>query len=132
MKRRGNGLERKVDGPVKADAISKLQITTLTSKVSGAPNALAVAVWDSEKQTGVLRTINVPATEVDRDYQLWIVDPEYKQPVSAGVFAVDQSGTTKILFHPESKVSAATAFAVSLERKGGVPKAEGPMVLVSK
>jgi anti-sigma-K factor RskA len=29
-------------------------------------------------------------------------------------------------------VTSADAFAVSLERKGGVPKAEGPMVLVGK
>lgn len=113
------------------DVFAQTQIATLTSKLESAPRATAIVLWDSEKQQGVLKVLDVPPTAADRDYQLWVVDPKYKQPVSAGVFGVDQSGVTKISFKPDSPVSSVKAFAVSLERKGGVPKAEGPMVLVS-
>jgi len=116
----------------KRNAMAEMQIATLASKLSSAPNASAVVLWDSEKQEGILKVANVPATDPDQDYQLWIVDPETKQPIDAGVFSVSSDGTKKIPFKPKARVSSANAFAVSLERKGGVPKAEGPMVLVGK
>ncbi|MDQ6656047.1 MAG: anti-sigma factor [Verrucomicrobiota bacterium] len=114
------------------DAASQLQIAMLASKLDSAPNAAAVVLWDAAKQEGVLKVSNVPAAGGNRDYQLWIVDPDYKQPVDAGVFNVKGEGATEIRFQPKAKVRSANAFAVSLERKGGVPKAEGPMVLVGK
>jgi len=116
----------------KRNVMAQVQIATLASQLESAPRANAVVVWDSEKQEGVLKVTNVPVNDSDRDYQLWIVDPEYKQPVDAGVFHVEKEGTTKINFKPKSRVTSANAFAVSLERKGGVPKAEGPMVLLGK
>ncbi len=112
--------------------VAETQIAMLSSKLENAPRAYAVVVWDVEKQEGVLKVVDVPKNATDHDYQLWVVDPEYKQPVSGAVFAVESDGTTKIAFKPEARVSSAKAFAVTLERKGGVPKAEGPMVLLSK
>ena len=114
------------------NAFALLQIATLSSKLESAPKATAVVLWDEEKQEGVLKVADVPPNESDRDYQLWIVDPDRQQPVDAGVFHVEKEGATKISFKPKSRVTSAKAFAVSLERKGGVPKAEGPMVLVGK
>ncbi|MEP6821344.1 MAG: anti-sigma factor [Chthoniobacterales bacterium] len=114
------------------NAFAQLRIATLASKLQTAPNAIGTVVWDAEKQEGVLKVANIPANEADRDYQLWIVDPDYKQPVDAGTFHVANDGTESIPFKPKARVGSADAFAVSLERKGGVPKAEGPMVLVGK
>ena len=111
---------------------AQTQIAMLSSKLESAPLAQAVVIWDSEKQEGVLKVVGAPATAKDRDYQLWMVDPRYKQPVDAGVFSVADDGATKITFRPKAKIESVQAFAVSLERKGGVPKAEGPMVLVGK
>lgn len=114
------------------DDLSQMQIATLTSKLAEAPKATAFVIWDAEKQRGVLTTVDVPPNAADRDYQLWVVDPKYQIPVDAGVFTVKSGEATKILFKPKSPISSADAFAVSLERKGGVPKAEGPIVLVGK
>ncbi len=114
------------------NAIAQVQIATLASQLESAPRANAVVLWDAEKQEGVLKVVNVPPNESNRDYQLWIVDPEYKQPVSAGVFHVEDEGTTRISFKPHEHVATAKSFAVSLERKGGVSKAQGPMVLIGK
>lgn len=112
--------------------VAENQIAMLSSKLESAPKATAVILWDAERQEGVLKVSDVPAAARDRDYQLWVVDPQYKQPVDAGVFAVDRSGATRITFKPKTHVQSAQAFAVSLERKGGATKAEGPMVLVGK
>ncbi len=116
----------------KRNAISQMQIATLASQLDTNPNANAVVVWDEAKQQGVLKVSNVSPNEANHDYQLWIVDPEYKQPVDAGVFHVAEKGTTRIEFKPKEPIKTANAFAVSLERKGGVAKAEGPMVLLGK
>lgn len=116
----------------KRNTMAQMQLAMLESQLESAPRANAVVVWDAEKQEGILKLIGVPPNESDRDYQLWIVDPEYKQPVDAGVFHLDKAGATKISFKPRARVNTAKAFAVSLERKGGVPKAEGPMVLMGK
>ena len=114
------------------DFLTQAQIATLSSKLATAPQASAVIVWDEEKQQGVMKVVDTPATSADKDYQLWIVDPKYPQPVNGGVFGVDRTGATKISFKPDSHISSVKAFAVSLERKGGVPKAEGPMILVGQ
>ncbi|MBA2413850.1 MAG: anti-sigma factor [Burkholderiaceae bacterium] len=116
----------------KRDVFAQMKIATLASQLESAPRANAVVLWDAEKQEGVLKLADVPPNDTDRDYQLWIVDPDYKQPVDAGVFHLSDDGATRISFRPKLHVTTANAFAVSLERKGGVPKAEGPMILLGK
>lgn len=124
-------LEKKVAELEKQGLLSQLRVATLSSKLPTAPRATATIVWDDEKQQGILKVANAPVTAANQDYQLWVVDPEYQQPVDAGVFNVDEKGGSEFTFRPKLRISSAKAFAVSLERKGGVPKAEGPMVLVS-
>jgi anti-sigma-K factor RskA len=53
--------------------------------------------------------------------------------VSAGVFAVDPAtGEAHVVFRADRPVRAISKFAVSLERKGGAAKPEGPIVLISQ
>src|SRR5439155_8542710 len=65
-----------------------------------------------------------------KDYQLWAVDAEHKDPISAGVVRVDKNGVAQIRFKPVEKAEHVKAFAISLEREGGVPKKKGPILLV--
>jgi anti-sigma-K factor RskA len=75
----------------------------------------------------------MPALAEGKDYQLWLVDPQYPIPVDGGVFTVNPAtGEAHVAFKAGKPVKSVTKFAVSLERKGGVPKAEGPMVLLSQ
>jgi hypothetical protein len=112
--------------------VAQLRIASLSSQLGERPDARAVAVWHPAQQRGVLTVDRLPALAGDRDYQLWVIDPAYPTPVDGGVFQVDPStGTTRIEFMTDRHVNEAKAFAVSLERKGGVPVAEGPMVLLS-
>jgi len=79
-----------------------------------------------------LKVTKLPRNAADRDYQLWLVDPRYKDPVDGGVFHVANGGSLRVPFQPVSPVREAKGFAISLERKGGVTKAEGPIVLLGK
>jgi anti-sigma-K factor RskA len=111
--------------------LADYKIATLASLLGNSPQALAVAVWNPAKQEGVLTVQKLPALATDKDYQLWVVDPQYPIPVDGGVFRVDPAtGEARLNFRPNLPVKTVAKFAVSLERKGGVPKAEGPMVLI--
>ena len=113
--------------------LANFKITTLASMLKNSPQAVAVAVWNPEKQEGVLQVAKLPALAADKDYQLWVVDPQYPNPVDGGVFTVDpQTGEYRLQFRTKQPVKSINAFAVTLERKGGVPKAEGPFVLLGK
>jgi anti-sigma-K factor RskA len=111
--------------------LAQYKIATLASLAGNSPQALAVAVWNPKTQEGVLRVEKLPALASDKDYQLWVIDPAYPSPVDGGVFTVDpDTGDAQISFRPNQRVNNAAQFAVSLERKGGVPKAEGPILLL--
>jgi anti-sigma-K factor RskA len=113
--------------------VAELKITALASLLGNSPEAKAIAVWDPLKQEGMLQVDKLPALAANEDYQLWVVDPQYPDPVDGGVFTVDAgTGTARVQFHARQSVRAINAFAVTRERKGGVPKAEGPFVLLGK
>jgi len=112
--------------------LAHLKIATLASMLGNSPAALAVAVWDPTREEGVLAVSRLPALASEKDYQLWVIDKQYSSPVSGGVFVVDPAtGEAHIVFKADKPVHSIAKFAVSLERKGGVPKPEGPIVLLS-
>ncbi|MGH8020976.1 MAG: anti-sigma factor [Opitutaceae bacterium] len=113
-------------------AVDRLAIAVLSSQLQDSPEARAVCVWDDERQEGLLTVENLPPPPADKDYQLWVVDPSYGTPVDGGVFNTSEDGSFRYRFHPNQPIRSANVFAVSLERQGGVPKAEGPMVLMSQ
>ena len=126
-------LEKKIAPPPEQQSqVSGVQVATLRSKWRLAPLARATVEWDGEKQEGILRTFNVPPNPTGRDYQLWLIDPNYPQPVDGGIFSVGKDDAAGIVFHPKARITSAKAFAISLERKGGVPNVAGPIVLASK
>jgi anti-sigma-K factor RskA len=92
---------------------------------------VATVVWDSSTQTGVINGQNMPQPAANQDYQLWVLDDRYPEPVDAGVFSVDENGKTSSMFKPKQKVSATDKFAVTIEKKGGAPQHEGPIVYMS-
>jgi anti-sigma-K factor RskA len=113
--------------------LAHFKISMLASMLGNSPAALAVAVWDPTREEGVLAVSRLPALEAAKDYQLWVIDPQYPSPVSGGVFAVDPvSGEAHVVFRADRPVKSIAKFAVSLERKGGAPKPEGPIVLLSQ
>jgi anti-sigma-K factor RskA len=112
------------------EAESHLQIATLQSKVWEYRKSEMLIVWDEKRSQGVVMLDKMPKVDSDKDYQLWVVDPHKPDPVSAGVVTVDAKGSVKTNFRPVETVTGQVKFAISVEKKGGVPKNVGPMVLV--
>jgi hypothetical protein len=113
--------------------LARLEIFKLVSLIANPPQTRAIAVWDQAGQEGLLTVDKLPALAADKDYQLWVIDPKYPDPVSGGVFTVDaRTGAARFTFHPGQPIATATKFAVSCEPKGGQPKPEGPIVLLSE
>ena len=97
----------------------KTRIAVLGSLLKNQPGAVAVSVWRQERQEGLLVVENLPALPAGRDYQLWVIDPNLKTPVSAGIFKVDAAGKVRIEFKPDRVVQSAYKFAVTVEKAGG-------------
>jgi anti-sigma-K factor RskA len=72
---------------------------------------------------------NLAPVPAGKDYQLWVIE-KGKAPVDAGVFCVDAKGSAQIRFKPKADVAMAATFAITLEKKGGVPAPEGTMMLL--
>ncbi|MBA4136484.1 MAG: hypothetical protein C0518_04120 [Opitutus sp.] len=115
-----------------SEDLSRLKITALASLLGNTAEAKAIAVWDPEQQAGLLTVEKLPAIAAEQDYQIWVIDPQYPIPVDGGVFKPDATGRATLTFKGDKPVKNVAAFAISLEKKGGVPKAEGPLVLLGK
>jgi anti-sigma-K factor RskA len=113
-----NDLQQTVLALQETNRLANLKIAMLNSLVADAPKAIAVSLWDNQKQSGVFVAQNLKALPADRDYELWVIDGQ--KPVAAGVFHMDQSGTIRMDFKPAQFVNAAGVFAVTEEVKGGV------------
>lgn len=124
------GLSTQVADLKKKDTLSQMRITLLNSLLDNSPKAVAVSVWDNEKQSGVLLVQNLAPAPTDKDYQLWVINDKYPAPISAGIFSLDDKGNVRFTFKPDMPMTSVDKFAVTMERKGGVPKPEGKMVLL--
>ena len=85
------------------------------------PQAVAVSVWDNQRQAGVVVVHHLKPPPKDKDYQLWIIDPRYPTPVDAGVMKVDAQGDGRVDFRAHQPIQNASQFAVTEEIKGGSP-----------
>ena len=126
-------LEKRVNDLRQRDDLSQLQIATLKSQIKVYAKVVAVAVWDASGQQGIVQFDNLPAAAANQDYQMWVIDPRYPAPVSAGV--IDTSGGaggTGVRFKPDQPIALAKNFAVSLERKGGSSGLPTTVIMMSK
>ena len=113
-------LQQKFFALEQANAIDKTRIAVLGSLLKNQPKAVAVSVWNQERQNGVLVVENLPVLAAGKDYQLWVLDPTAGAPVSAGVFKVDAKGNVRITFKPSKEIGQADKFAITEEKEGGV------------
>jgi anti-sigma-K factor RskA len=102
-----------------SNRLAAIRIALLDSLVAADPKAVAVSVWDNDRQNGVFIVRNLKPAPTDKDYQLWIIDPKYPSPVDAGVFEVDAKGNVRAEFHARAPIQSAKQFAVTIEKKGG-------------
>lgn len=111
------------------DPFAEMNFVTLAPQKDAPPEARAIVAWRPSEQTGIIRVSGLPLVS-GKDYQLWAVDEDHKDPVSAGIVHVESNGVAQVRFKTEAATNRVKAFALTLEREGGVPKAEGPILLV--
>jgi anti-sigma-K factor RskA len=104
-----------------SNRLANMRIAVLSSQIHSDPQAVAVSVWDNERQAGVVVLHHLKPPPKDKDYQLWIIDPRYPSPVDAGVVQVDDAGNGRVDFKAGRPIQSANQFAVTEEIKGGSP-----------
>jgi len=114
-----NSLQQTVLALQETNRLAGLRIAMLNSLIADAPKAIAVSLWDNEKQDGILVAQNLKTLPADKDYELWVMD-EKQNPVAAGVFHMDQNGSVRVEFKPSRAIKTAGKFCVTEEVKGGV------------
>lgn len=113
-----------------ANPFSEADLYVLKSASLGTIRAKAIVAWEPSRQSGFIRISNMPAANRGRDYQLWAVDANHKDPVSAGVLHVNTGGAAQMRFKLVDEARQVKAFAISVEREGGVEKKQGPIVML--
>lgn len=102
-----------------SNRVANMRIAVLNAQLSVDPKAVAVSVWDNERQNGVVIVHHLKPAPKGKDYQLWIIDPRYPTPVDAGVLQVDDAGDGRSNFKARRPIQNANQFAVTVEVKGG-------------
>jgi hypothetical protein len=101
---------------------------------AAAQGASGDIVWSPSRQEGYMRfvglQINDPALV---QYQLWIFDRDRDQafPVDGGVFDITPAGEVIVPIRPKLRVGAATLFAVTVEKPGGVVVSKRERIVVT-
>lgn len=91
--------------------------------VKGLENVSGDVVWSDSLQRGYMRFRGLPKNDPNREsYQLWIFDETQseKTPIDGGVFDVNADGEVIIPINAKLKAKNPKAFAVTIEKPGGV------------
>jgi Anti-sigma-K factor rskA len=92
------------------------------------PGANGQLLWNPAARMGLLLTSGLPQLPPNMVYELWAIAG--KEPVPAGLFAVDEGGHAFVRLPPLPGGKRFTQFAVTAEPAGGVPSPTGPMHLL--
>lgn len=91
-------------------------------------------VWSDAKQTGYLRVTGLPKNDPNKQtYQLWIVagNQDAKTPVDGGTFDINLDGEVVIPIDAKVKTLDPKAFAITIEKPGGVVVSTKPHAAVA-
>ena len=101
-----------------------LKVTFGATKDPAAAGVTGDVVWDPDTQRGFMHFVGLaPNDPALRQYQLWIFDGgrDKRYPVDGGVFDVPADATEVVIpIHAALPVLSAKAFAVTIEKPGGV------------
>jgi anti-sigma-K factor RskA len=105
-----------------------LSLVTL-KETKDAPPAAGHVLLSPPSGRAIFYAFDLPAVPTDKTYELWWIT-EKEGPVQAGTFHPDERGLGRVDATMPSGAGAIQAAAVTVESAGGVPKPQGPMVLI--
>jgi anti-sigma-K factor RskA len=124
-------LRRELAEARSADPTSLVAVYSLDPADNPRAGIVSIA-WVPTRQSGLLQATGLAKPGEGKDYQLWAVDADRKEPVSAGLVRVDGQGHARVEFKPDAAARHVSAFAISVEPSGGSSKKTGPIVYVGK
>jgi hypothetical protein len=118
-----------------ADASDVKKATWGPGNVKDLASVTGDAVWSDDRQEGFLRFRGLPPNDKHtQQYQLWIFDETQsdKTPIDGGVFDVNagENGEVVIPIHATLRVRNPKAFAVTIEKAGGVVVSDRSKIVV--
>lgn len=99
---------------------------------SGPGQPTGDVVWSDARQEGYMRLRGLPKNDASRaQYQLWIFDKQRDaaKPVDGGVFDISADGEVIVPIRAKIKVHEGQAFAVTVEKPGGVVVSEREQIV---
>lgn len=116
-----------------SEAPDAIRIAWGRSEQPGYASVTGDVVWSDSRQEGYLRLVDLPPNDPARQqYQLWIVAPgRDSHPVDGGVFDVGARGEVIVRIDAKLRVAQPAAFAITLEKPGGVVVSTQPLLLVA-
>lgn len=111
-----------------------VQVEWATPEIAEYAQVTGDVVWSNERQAGYMRLKGLPANRSTvEQYQLWIVDPSRDEhPIDGGVFDIPVgAGEVIVPIDAKIRVNAPQAFAITLEKPGGVVVSDGPLLVVA-
>jgi len=103
-----------------------VRVAELTGK-QPAPGARATLAYDHSTGRALVMATGLPPCPAGHAYQLWLIAD--KKPLPGGTFKADAEGRARLSDRLPQGFSA-PAFAVTLEREGGVPAPQGDVYLL--
>lgn len=94
-----------------------------------APDARAVIAYDRASGRTVIIASGLPPAPAGKEYQLWLIAGG--KPLPGATFKTDAEGRARLSDRLPVGGDEKAAFAVTLEREGGVPAPEGAIYLLS-
>ncbi len=99
------------------------RVAVLAPTTDGDPGLRARVVYDPGSGRAVVMAESL-LPQVERDYELWVI--RGGAPVSLGVMATDDQGRVAMRLEGVGAAEAISAFAVSVEPRGGSPNKSAP------
>jgi anti-sigma-K factor RskA len=124
-----NNLQVRVASLEARDPLREIQPVMLAAQAGAPRGAQIVALWDPKRREGALYLAHLPKPARDKDYQLWIITPESKQPLDAGVIP---AASEWLPFSATQPVNQVAALAISVEPKGGSVTPRGPVIYLGR
>ncbi len=124
-------LEEALAGTTTGDKerFASARLAVLRPATDVAPGAIGACIWSPQDQRGLLMLEGLPPLAATQSYQLWLIDPKQRTPVSGGLLPITAAGGLRVQFGTPLRVDSVDRFVVTVEPRAGAPAPTGKAIL---